>query len=100
MNTVTVHAVTYHEVGTRTIEVNCPHCSQLHAHSWPISEATIGYRQGACGKGYDVEFPSWANDPRYRSGYAKYAASQPHPVISADDRDDNAMHEYVNNFEE
>ena len=100
MTTAIVQSVTYSENRTRTIEVICPHCSLTHEHSWPLSDVDIGHRQGHCGKGYDVELPSWANDPRYRMGYAKHHATEPHPVVSTDDRDDNAIHVPVNNWEE
>jgi hypothetical protein len=100
--TVEVQSVTYSENGTRTVEINCPHCLLTHEHSWPIDDADIGMRQGHCGNLYDVAVPTWAQDTRYRYGYAKYAYSQPHSIAHTDttDRDDNAMHVPVNNWEE
>jgi hypothetical protein len=99
MKTVEVHSVTYFENRTRTFEVECPNCYELHGHSWPLKENVIGLRQGACGELYDVKVPRWANNSRYRFGYAKLAPTE-HALISPDVLDDNAIDDPANNWEE
>jgi len=39
--------VTYHR-RARYVVVGCPHCSELHAHAWPLDQATVGARVAGC----------------------------------------------------
>jgi len=40
-------SVTYHR-RARYVVVACPHCAELHAHAWPLSQPTIGARVAGC----------------------------------------------------
>lgn len=91
----------YHESGSRSVEIDCPACGDVHRHEWPIGELIIGYRAMKCtvsrlrGQigGYEIEIPDWAFDRRQRTGYAKRP-------VRVSRLSDNAFYDPANKWEE
>lgn len=79
------------------VTVRCPFCAHLHSHRVFTNDSLVFTRTGPCSTNTDVR--------RYsvdlNTQIPKRNVSQPHPVYAAGkDRDDNAMHEYENNWTE
>lgn len=100
-------SVTYYESGRRAVNFTCPGCGGLHEDfGWPDGGLKDGNVLGfvrcnhGCGTAFDVVIPAWARSPRHRMGYRKFL--QPNQVFAGGDfgRDDNAMDDPANNWEE
>lgn len=101
-----VLSVTYFEDGHKTVSFACPKCAVLHEHYvWPDGGLRGGniighFHCNRCSVGGEVVLSPWAFDPRHRTGYRRYL--QPTDVLAGGDfgRDDNAMDDPANNWEE
>lgn len=94
-----VTAVVYYESGHRAVRVSCIYCNTSHEIEWPtgLQCLSAGLECGVYVRG--IEVPPWAVNLRKRKRY-RYDSSVPRPVLTASDRDSNAIHEPVPNWDE
>ena len=105
----TVICVQYQESGCRRVEVDCPYCYGNHWHEWPMEYDMPLLRESGCSPAqnkfadferlvpvseatvYRLVIPDWAQDSRFRTGYAKRNFDEAHTLVDADLL--NALHD-------
>lgn len=88
------------EPGLTRYDVLCPYCNAVHHHRWLGTDTRFALTAPcSCARRYRVDLSGFV-----AAGQPKRDVSQPHIVTPQPGgqscRDDNAMHEYENNWTE